>query len=63
MVETTEDEVKTAPRNMRKGKATGIDEVRVEKLLAAANVGVNRTCRLKEGEIPQEWRTGLAIPT
>ena len=67
MVEITEDEVNAALRNMKKGKATGIDEVRVEMVLAAANVGVSWTWRLRnawmaEGKIPKECRTGLIIP-
>ena len=49
------------------GRATGIDEVRVEMLVKAECVGVRWTRRLlntcmKEGKIPEEWRTGLIVP-
>ena len=54
-------------KKMKKGKATGLDEIRVEMLNMAGDVGVNWTRRLlnscfTEGEIPVEWRTGLIIP-
>ena len=54
-------------KKMKKGKATGLDEIRVEMLDLAGDVGVNWTRKLlnsclTEGRIPVEWRTGLIIP-
>ena len=52
---------------MKKGKATGADEVRLEMLELAGVVGVKWTGRLlnvcmQEGGIPKEWRMGLIVP-
>ena len=54
-------------KNMKRGRATGIDEVRVEMLVMTECVGVRWTRRLlntclREGKIPEEWRTGLLVP-
>ncbi len=51
----------------KKGKATGADEVRLEMLEMAGDVGVKWTGRLlnecmQEGRIPKEWRMGLIVP-
>ena len=60
-----ESAVETANwHNMKKGKATGADEVRLEMLEMAGEVGVKWTGRLlnvcmQEGKIPKEWRMGL----
>ena len=67
VVEITDTEMMAAMKKMKKGKATGLDEIRVEMLDLAGDVGVNRTRRLlnsclTEGNIPVEWRTGLIIP-
>ena len=50
-----------------KGKATGTDEVRLEMLEMAGEVGVKWTGRLlnvcmQEGRIPKEWRMCLIVP-
>ena len=67
VVEITDTEMMAAMKKMKKGKATGLDEIRVEMLDLAVDVGVNWTRRLlnsclTEGKIPVEWRTGLIIP-
>ena len=51
---------------MKKGNATGLDEIRVEMLYLAGDVGVNWIRRLlnsclTEGMIPVEYLTGLLI--
>ena len=67
VVEITDTETMAAMKKMKKGKATGLDEIRVEMLDLAGDVGVNWTLRLlnsclTEGKIPVEWRGGLVIP-
>ena len=61
------EEVEMAMHKMKKGKATGAEEVRVEMLDMAGDVGVKWTGRLlnvcmQEGRIPKEWRMGLIVP-
>ena len=58
MVEITDTEMRAAMKKMKKGKATGLDEIRVEMLDLAGDVGVNWTRRLlysclTEGKIPE----------
>ncbi len=65
--EIRQEEVETAMHKMKKGKATGADEVRLEMLEMAGEVGVKWTGRLlnvsmQEGRIPEEWRMGLIVP-
>ena len=67
VVEITDTEIRAAMKKMKKGKATGLDEILVEMLDLAGDVGVNWTRRLlnsclTERKIPVEWRTGLTIP-
>ena len=50
-----------------KGKAIGADEVRLEVMEMAGEVGVKWTGRLlnvcmQEGRIPKEWRFDLIVP-
>ena len=50
-----------------KGKATWADEVRLEMLEMAGEVGVKWTGRLlnvcmQEGRVPKKWRMGLIVP-
>ena len=64
MEEIGQEEMQTAMHKMKKGKATGADEVRLEMLEMAGEVGVKWTGRLlnvcmQEGRIPTEWRMGL----
>ena len=54
-------------KKMNRGRATGVDEVRVDMLVMAERVGVRWARRLlntciREGKIPEEWRTGLIVP-
>ena len=65
--EIRQEEVETAIHKMKKGKATGADEMRLEMLEMAGEVGVKWTGRLlnvcmQEGRIPKEWRMGLIVP-
>ena len=65
--EIRQEEVETAMHKMKKGKATGAVEVRLEMLEMAGEVGVRWTGRLpnvcmQEGRIPKEWRMGLIVP-
>ena len=51
---------------MKRGLATGIDEVRVEMLVMGEHVGISWTRRLlntcmREEKIPEERRTGLIV--
>ena len=57
MEEIRQEEVETAMHKMKKGKATGADEVRLEMLDMAGEVGVKWTGRLLnvcKGRIPKE---------
>ena len=65
--EIGQEEVDTAMHKMKKDKATAVDEVRLEVLEMAGDVGVKWTGRLlnvcmQEGRILQEWRMGLIVP-
>ena len=67
VVEMDDTEMRAAMEKMKKGQATGLDDIRVEMLDLAGDVGVNWTRRLlnsclTEGKISVEWRTGLIIP-
>ena len=66
MEEIGQIEVETAMYKMKKGKATGADEVRLEMLEMAGEVGVKWTGRLlnvcmQEARISKEWRMGLTV--
>ena len=61
------EEVETAMHKMKKGKAAGVDELRLEMLDMAGEVGVKWTGRLlnvcmQEGRMPKEWRMGRIVP-
>ena len=65
--EIRQGEVETTIHKMKKGKATGADEVRLDMLEMTGEVGVKWTGRLlnvcmQEGRIPKEWRMGLIVP-
>ena len=52
---------------MKKGRAPGIDEMRVEMVMAAGESEIIWTKRLlhtcmRQGKVPEEWRTGLIVP-
>ena len=66
-VEIGQEEVQSAMHKMKKGKATGADELRLEMLEMAGEMGVKWTGRLlnvcmQEGRIPKVWRMGLIVP-
>ena len=66
MEEIGQEEVETAMYKMKKGKATGVDEVRLHMLEMAVEVGVKWTGRLlnvcmQEGRISKEWMMGLTV--
>ena len=61
-----QEEVETAMYTMKKGKATGADEVRLHMLEMAVEVGVKWTGRLlnvcmQEARISKECRMGLTV--
>ena len=65
--EIGQEVVEIAMHMMNKGKATGADEVRLEMLEMAGEVGFKWTGRLpnvcmQEGRIPKEWRMDLIVP-
>ena len=65
--EIGQEEVETAMHNMKKGKATKADDMRLEMLEMAGEVRVKWTGRLlnvciQEGRISKEWRMGLIVP-
>ena len=67
MEEIGQEEVQTTMHNMKKGKATVADEVRLEMFGMAVEVGVKWTGRLQnvcmqERRIPKEWMMGLLVP-
>ena len=52
----------TGIKGMKKERASGMDYVRVEKVLAAGESGISWTKRLlktcmRKGKVPEEWRT------
>ena len=67
MEDIGQEEVETAMHNMTKCKATGAEEVRLEMLDMAGEVGVKWTGRLlnvcmQVGRVPKEWGMGLIVP-
>ena len=56
----------TGMKGMKKGRAPGIDEMRVEMVMAAGESGISWTKRLlnicmRQGKVQEEWRTWLII--
>ena len=63
VVEITDTEMMAAMKKMRKRKATGSDEMRVEMLDLAGDVGINWTRRLLNSYLTEgKWRIRLIIP-
>ena len=63
----TEEEVEKAVKNMKTGKAVGVDELSGELTKANRLVGIKWLTRLfnvcfTTGEIPTEWRIGVIVP-
>ena len=52
---------------MKKGRAPGIVEMRVDMVKAAGESGISwtkgllNTC-MRQGKVPEEWRTWLIVP-
>ena len=66
LVKITEEEVRTALKTMKKERAPGIDEVCTEIIIAAEEVCISwmkrlLNVRMREGSIPEDWRTGLIV--
>ena len=67
LTDITDIEMQTGTKGMKKGRAPGIDEMRVEMVMAAGEIGISWTKRLlntcmRQGKVPEEWRTGLIVP-
>ena len=62
----TDTEMQTGMKGMKRGRAPGIDEMRVEMVMAAGESGISctkwllDTC-MRQGKVPEEWRTRLII--
>ena len=67
LTDITDTEIQTGMKGMKKGRAPGIDEMRVEMVMAAGESGISWPKRLlnkcmRQGKVPEEWRTGLIVP-
>ena len=67
LTDITDTEIQTGMKGMKKGRAPGIDEMRVEMVMAAGECGISWTKRLlntcmRQCKVPEEWRTGLIVP-
>ena len=59
LTDITDTEMQTGMKGMKKGRAPGIDEVRVEMVMAAGENGISWTKRLlntcmRQGKVPEE---------
>ena len=67
LIDITDTEIQTGIKGMKKGRAPGIDEMRVEMVMAAGESGISwtkgllTTC-MRQGKVPKEWRIGLIVP-
>ena len=56
----TDTEMQTGMKGMKKGRALGIDVMRVEMVMAAGKSGISltktplNTC-MRQGKVPEEW--------
>ena len=67
LTDITDTEMQTWIKGMKNGRPPGIDEVRVEKVMAAGESGISWTKRLlntcmRQGKVPEEWQTRLTVP-
>ena len=67
LTDITDTEMQSGMKWMKKGRAPGIDEMRVEMVMAAEESGISWTKRLlntctRQGNLPEEWQTGLIVP-
>ena len=63
----TEEEVKTALKKMKTGKARGPDDIPVEVWLILGDVGIEWLTKLmnkllKGEKMPDEWRKSVLLP-
>ena len=67
LTDIKDTEMETGMKGMKKGRAPGIDEKRVEMALAAGENGISwikwllNTC-MRQGKVPEEWHIGLIVP-
>ena len=67
VTDITDTEMQTGMKWMKKGRAPGIDEIRVDMVMASEKSGIRWTKRLlntcmRQGKVPDEWRTELIVP-
>ena len=67
LTDITDTEMQTGIKGMKKGRPPGIDEVRVEMVMAVGESVISWTKRLlntcmRQGKVPEEWRTRLTVP-
>ena len=67
LTDITDTEMQTGMKGMKTGRAPGIDEMRVEMVMAVGENGISWTKKLlntcmKQGKLPEEWWTGLIVP-
>ena len=58
------EEVQTANRNLKTGKAPRFDGISAEELKATGEIGVKAIQKLiwNTGEIPQDWGKAIIVP-
>ena len=66
LTDITDIEIQNGMKGMKKGTAPGIDEMRVEMVMAAGKSGISWTKRLlntcmRQVKVPEEWRTRLIV--
>ena len=62
-----QEEVMTAIKNLKNGKAAGVDEIRSEMLKAMGSEGCEWLTRIinvawKTGKAPKDWQQGIVVP-
>ena len=67
LTDITDTKIQTGMKGVKKGRAPGIYEMRVEMVMAAGEGEISWTKRLlhtcmRQGKVPEEWRTGLIVP-
>ena len=67
VTDITDTEMQTGMKRMTKGTAPGINEMRVEVIMAAGESGIRWTKRLlnicmRQSKVQVVWRTELVVP-
>ena len=63
LTDITDTEMQTGMKVMKKGRAPGIDEMRVKMVMAAGESGISWTKKLLNTCMRKgKWRTGLIVP-